>query len=343
MYLITGGSGFLGINLCRYLIERGRRVRIFDLEPFNYREPGAVEPIIGDVRDPGAVARAMDGVEIVIHAAMALPLRQRQDILSTGVEGTRVVLEAAFSRGVSRLIFISSTAVYGIPDHHPVLEGDALPGAGPYGVAKIAAERYCRDFRSAGHCVSVLRPKTFVGPERLGVFEILYDWAYQGRNFPLIGRGDNLYQLLDVEDLCEVIYRCATTDPVSVNDTFNIGAKQFGTMRQNVQAVLDRAGHRKRVISLPARPTIGALKLLEWLGISPFYEWIYETAAKESIVSPDHLVKVLGFVPRFSNCEALVRNYDWYVLHRHEYQGKTGMSHRVPWKRGAIQLLGYLF
>lgn len=343
MYLITGGSGFLGINLCRYLIERGRTVRVLDIAPFDYPERSAVEAIIGDVRDAEIVARAMEGVEIVVHLAVALPLRRRKDILSTSVEGTRIVLESAFSRGVSRVIFTSSTAVYGIPHRQPLLEGDALPSVGPYGEAKTAAEKHCLSFRAAGHCVPVLRPKSFVGPERLGVFELLYDWAYQGRNFPVLGRGDNLFQLLDVRDLCEVLYLCATLDPVRVNDTFNVGAKKFGTMRQNFQAVLDRAGHGKRVISLPAWPTIWTLKLLEQLHLSPLYKWIYETAAKESIVSVEHLERVLGFAPRYSNENALVRNYDWYVLHRDEYQGKVGTSHRVPWTKGALKLIRYFF
>jgi nucleoside-diphosphate-sugar epimerase len=343
VYLITGGSGFLGINLCRYLIERGRTVRVFDIEPFDYPERSAVEVIIGDVRDPDSVARAMAGVEIVVHAAAALPLSRPEDILSTGVEGTRMVLEAAFDCGVSRVIVTSSTAVYGIPDHHPLVEGDVLQGVGPYGKAKIAAEKHCLTLRAAGHCVPVLRPKSFVGPERLGVFELLYDWAYQGRNFPVLGRGDNLYQLLDIADLCAVVYLCATLDRARVNDTFNVGASKFGTMRQNVQAVLDRAGHGKHVINLPARPTIWALKLLEQLHLSPIYKWIYDTSTKDSFVSIKHLEKVLGFTPRYSNEDALVRNYDWYALHRDEYQRKIGTSHRVPWRKGALQMVKYLF
>ena len=117
------------------------------------------------------------------------------------------------------------------------------------------------------------------------MFELLYDWAYEGRNFPVLGSGDNLYQLLDVEDLCEAIHLCATLDPARVNDTFNVGAKKFGTMRENFQAVLDRAGHGKHVVSLPAQPVIWTLKLLEQLHLSPIYKWIYDTAAQESFVS----------------------------------------------------------
>ena len=343
LYLITGGSGFLGINLCRYLLARGQRVRTLDIAPFDYPERSAVEAIVGDVRHRDTVERAMANVEIVVHAAAALPLSRREDILSTTVEGTRIVLEAAFSHSVSRVIFTSSTSVYGIPDHHPLIEEDQLQGVGPYGEAKIAAEKHCLSFRAKGHCVPVLRPKTFVGPERLGVFELLYDWAYEGRNFPVLGSGNNLYQLLDVEDLCEAIHLCATLDAARVNDTFNVGAKKFGTMRENFQAVLDRAGHGKHVISLPAQPVIWTLKLLEQLHLSPVYKWIYDTAAQESFVSIERLERCLGFTPRYSNQDALIRNYDWYVLHRDEYRGKTGISHRVPWKKGALQLAKYFF
>ena len=343
LYLITGGSGFLGINLCRYLLRHGQAVRTLDLVPFDYPERSLVEAIVGDIRDRDALEGAVAGVGVVVHAAAALPLSRREDIFSTDAEGTRSVLETAFGHGVSRVIFTSSTSVYGIPDHHPLVEEDRLQGVGPYGEAKIEAEKHCLSFRGRGYCVPVLRPKSFVGPERLGVFELLYDWAYEGRNFPVLGSGDNLYQLLDVEDLCQAILLCATLDPVQVNDTFNVGAKKFGTMRENFQAVLDRAGHGKHIVGLPARPVIWTLQLLEGLHLSPIYKWIYDTAAQESFVSIERIESKLRFVPLYSNQEALVRNYEWYVAHRDEYRGKTGISHRLPWKKGALQLAKYFF
>lgn len=341
--LVTGGSGFLGINLCRYLLARGYTLRTLDIAPFEYPERNVVEGLQGDIRDRSAVDAAMRGIDLVVHAAAALPLSSPDDIFSTDADGTRIVLESAFRNGVSRVIFTSSTSVYGIPDHHPLCEEDSLHGVGPYGEAKIEAERHCREFRAAGHCVTVLRPKSFVGPERLGVFELLYDWAAAGRNFPVLGSGDNLYQLLDVEDLCAVIHRCATLDADVVNDSFNVGAKDFCTMRENFQAVLDRAGHGKRVIGFPARPVIIALRLLESLHLSPIYQWIYATAAQESFVSIERLEQKLGYVPRYSNQQALLRNFDWYLEHRDEYRGKTGVSHRVPWKRGALKLAEVFF
>ena len=74
--------------------------------------------------------------------------------------------------------------------------------------AKIQAEKISLQYRNKGMCVPILRPKSFVGPERLGVFALLFDWAKDGHNFPIIGNGKNHYQLMDVEDLCQAIYLC---------------------------------------------------------------------------------------------------------------------------------------
>ncbi len=343
IFLVTGGAGFLGINLVRQLLERGHEVRSLDLAAFDYPEADRVTALTGDIRDDGLVARAMQGVDVAVHCAAALPLCAPKEIASVEVEGTRRLLDAARSAGVARFIHISSTAVYGVPDHHPLREDDRLIGVGPYGEAKIAAEAVCAEYRAQGLCVPVLRPKSFVGPERLGVFELLYDFAYDGHNFPVLGRDDKPYQLLDVEDLCAAILLCATGEAAMVNDVFNVGAARFGSLRQGFQAVLDRAGHGKRVVSLPAGPTIAALRLLEALGLSPLYKWVYATAATESHVSIDKIVTHLGFAPRYSNDEALVRNYDWYVANRARISTKAGTTHRVPWKKGALNLARLVF
>ena len=342
-YLITGGAGFLGINLTRYLLARGHHVVSLDIADFNYPERDRIKAIKGDIRDRSSVDRAMEGVQIVVHTAAALPLYRKEDIFSTDLDGTRNVLQSAFEHGAERVIHISSTAVYGIPDHHPLYEDDPLHGVGPYGEAKVKAEQICLEYRAKGMCVPIIRPKSFVGPERLGVFALLYDWAKDGKNFPMIGSGNNRYQLLDVEDLCEAIYLCATLERDRVNDTFNIGAKEFTTMREDYQAVLDAAGFGKKIIPFPAAPVIWALRILEALHLSPLYKWVYETAATDSFVSIEKAERVLGFTPKYSNKEALVRNYRWYIEHLSEFEGVSGISHRVPWKQGVLRLAKILF
>jgi nucleoside-diphosphate-sugar epimerase len=341
--LIPGGAGFLGINLIRHLDARGYALASLDVEEFDYPERDRVEVIKGDIRDKAVVDRAMEGVDLVVHTAAALPLYSAEDIYTTDVEGTRNVLDAALRHGVERVVHVSSTAVYGIPDHHPLREDDKLEGVGPYGQAKIQAEMVCLEYRAKGMVVPIIRPKSFVGPERLGVFALLYDWAYEGHNFPMIGSGDNRYQLLDVEDLCDAIALCLTLPEESVNDIFNIGASEFTTMKEDYQVVLDYAGHGKKVVGFPAAPAIWGLRLLDRLGVSPLYKWVYETASRDSFVSIEKAQAQLGFTPKYSNKEALLRNFRWYLENREKFEKSSGVSHRVPWKQGAIGLLKRFF
>ncbi len=342
--LVTGGSGFLGINLIRHLFSKGMTdIRTLDLVAFDYPEKGRVDAVQGDIRDKAMVAKCMEGVRYVIHTAAALPLYSEQDIMTTDVDGTRNLLEAAQKAGVERFVMISSTAVYGIPDHHPLLETDEMIGVGPYGRAKIAAEAECLKAQKNGLCVPVIRPKSFIGPERLGVFALFYDWAFTGHGFPMIGNGKNKYQLLDVEDLCAAIWLTMTLAKEKVNDIFNIGAKDFTTMREDYQAVLDAAGHGKKIRGFPAEPMIWTLRFLELLKLSPLYKWVYETASKDSFVSIEKAERILGYKPRFSNKDALVRNYRWYVEHVDQFQHASGVSHRVPWSQGILRLAKLFF
>ncbi len=343
-YLITGGAGFLGINLTRYLLARGHAVTSFDIAEFDYPDVrDQVRAIKGDIRDAAAVDAAMEGIDVVVHAAAALPLYRKEDIFSTDVDGTRNVVDAAYRHNVDRLIHISSTAVYGIPDHHPLREDDKLDGVGPYGKAKIMAEEICLEYRAKGMCVTIIRPKSFVGPERLGVFALLYDWAKDGKSFPMIGSGNNRYQLLDVEDLCDAIYLAATGDKDKVSDTFNVGAKEFTTMKEDYQAVLDYAGFGKKIVPFPAWPVIWALRVLEFYHLSPLYKWVYETASKDSFVSIEKAEKILGFKPKYSNKDALLRNYKWYLENLSKFEHSSGVSHRVPWKQGILALAKIFF
>ncbi|OHD56202.1 MAG: epimerase [Spirochaetes bacterium GWF1_51_8] len=342
--LITGGAGFLGINLIRHLYGKGiKDITSLDIAEFDYPEKSWVNIVKGDIRDIETVSRVMRHHDAVIHTAAALPLYHKDDIYSTDVQGTRNLLDAAQAERAERFIHISSTAVYGIPDHHPLREYDKLDGVGHYGKAKIMAEEVCQEYRRQGMCVPIIRPKSFIGPERLGVFALFYDWAKDGKGFPMIGSGKNRYQLLDVEDLCESIYLCMTLDKKKVNDTFNIGAKEFTTMKEDYQAVLDDAGFGKKIVSFPAWPVITGLRILEFLHLSPLYKWVYETAHKDSFVSIDKAEEILKYQPKHSNKDALLRNYHWYLENLNKFEKSSGISHRVPWKQGILKLIKLFF
>jgi nucleoside-diphosphate-sugar epimerase len=343
-YLVTGGAGFLGINLIRHLLAQGQRVTSLDIAEFKYEDvKNEVNIITGDIRDENAVADALKGIDIVVHGAAALPLYPERDILSTNIEGTRIVLQQSYNKKVEKVIHISSTAVYGIPDHHPLRENDALSGVGPYGKSKVAAESICMEFLERGMNIPILRPKSFIGPERLGVFAMLYEWAHEGRNFPILGKGDNFYQYLDVADLCDAIWLCATLPHKEVNDIFNVGAEKFGTPRTDFQAILDYAGNGGSIVSLPQAPVIFMLQCFEKLGISPLYEWIYKTAGKDSYVSIEKAKRILGFEPKYSNRDALIRNYKWYLDNLSRMSKSAGVTHRTPWQQGILTLAKLFF
>ena len=252
-YLVTGGSGFLGINLIRFLLEKGHQVVSLDLLPFDYadckdrvdggrgRHPRPRRGRPGDARraDRGALR---GGAAALLQGRHHLDRHRRHEATCSSRRCRRRSNGSSTSRRrrctACRIITRSSRPT-------------RSSGVGPYGEAKIAAEQLCVDYRKKGLCIPILRPKSFVGPERLGVFALLFDWARDGRHFPLPGSGNNLYQLMDVADLCDAIYLTATLDRDTVNDVFNVGAKEFGTVKNDFQAVLDRAGKGRRIIPIP--------------------------------------------------------------------------------------------
>lgn len=336
-YLITGGSGFLGCHLAEELLKRGAKVRSLDIAPLE--EPGLVgnvEAILGDVRDGAAVRKALDGVDRVVHAAAALPLESKKEIMSTNVEGTMTVMREIQRQGKSRAVHISSTAVYGVPEKHPIVEDDRKYGVGAYGESKVLAEEFIQDFRKEGSVISVIRPKTFIGTGRLGVFQILFDWVQKGARIPIIGSGNNKYQLLEVKDLVDAILLAAEGDEKLANDNFNVGATRFGTVQEDVGALCEAGGSGSRVLTTPAKPLKLVLKMLEKMRLSPLYQWVYDTADKDSFVSTEKIEKTLGWDPKSSNAESLINAYNWYENEYEEYQGAYGKTHKVAWSQGAL-------
>jgi nucleoside-diphosphate-sugar epimerase len=338
VWAISGGAGFLGLYLARRLLDDGHAVRTLDVEALaDERLERGVEELRADVRDAGACARLVRGADVLVHAAAALPiLASRQAIFSVNVGGTGTLLAAALEAGVRRVVLVSSTAVYGVPDVHPIGEDAPLIGVGDYGASKIEAEHVAAAFGRRGLPVVVVRPKTFIGPERLGVFEILFDWIREGRRIYVLGDGSNRYQLLAVEDLVDAVVRAAGADVAG--EVLNIGATAFGTVRSDLQALIDHARSPSRLTPIPARPAEVLLRGLELARLSPLAEWHYRTAHRDSFVDVSKAERLLGWHPRRSNAQALVDTYDWYLANRGGLRA-AGLTHRVPWNQRALALV----
>lgn len=337
--LITGGAGFLGLHLAHYFADKKAVVTLMDVVDFPVDEyPKGIEMVYGDIRDTKIVDALTKRADVVIHAAAALPLRSDAEIHDVNVNGTENILKYSLKNKVKRLIYISSTAVYGVPKVHPIFEKDPVVGVGPYGQSKIEAEEACEKYRKKGLFVTILRPKTFLGPHRLGVFEILFDWIKDGKKIPVVGSGRNRYQLLAVEDLVEAIYLFSIRPKSSqLNDVFNIGAERFRTIKEDMQELFDSAKSGSRIMPTPAFPIKKALWIFEKLHLSPLYQWVYDTMDKDSFVSIEKLTKTLHWHPKFSNGQALIRAYRWYDKHYREIKARpAGTTHTVGWKQGIL-------
>lgn len=336
---ITGGAGFLGYHLCNRLSDKFEEILVLDIAPIDKNEyPKNVKYFNVDVRHPDRLDEIFKGVDAVIHAAAALPLWQRKDIFDTNIKGTKNILKIAQDNNVGKVVFISSTAVYGIPKKHPIYEDDPLIGVGYYGESKIEAEKLCKEYRKKGMCIPIIRPKTFIGTERLGVFQILYDWIESGKKIPIIGNGKNRYQLLEVEDLVNAIYLVLNGLPDKANQTFNIGAEEFNTVLEDLGALCKFARTGARVLPTPASIVKPLLALFEKMRISPLYKWVYGTADTDSYVSIDKIKNTFDWSPKYSNAQALIRSYEWYLEHKDEVF-KTGLTHRIAWKQGILKLV----
>lgn len=287
--LVTGGAGAVGLNLVGGLLRRGHRVRVLDAAPFDAPERAQIEQITGDPADAQAVERALAGVDAVVH--LAAP------------ESAAGVIEAAYARDIGRFVYLSSSSVYGLPRHKPVEDARRL-GESATARAHISAEDALFPYRRRGMSVPVLRAQPLVGPYQRQNFARAFEQAVKGSHISLRGRGDYAYQLLAISDLCAALYAALEGQFDTVNDTFNLGAAEYTTLKADLGAVLDHAGHGQRVIRRPFSPPLIP----------------DEAALAESALATDRAVKALGFAPRLSNRQALIQNYDWYIGNMHRFE-----------------------
>ncbi len=335
--LITGAAGFLGSALARHLVATEHAVTGLDVAPAAPEFPS----VVVDVRDAAALRSAVrrSGAAVIVHAAAALPNRSAAHLHAVNVTGTRNVLEAARDCGLERVVFVSSSSVFPVRGHHD--EDDARAGAGPYAASKVEAEDLCAEARRLGLPVAVLRVVPVVGPGRLGIFGLLFEWVREGRRIPMIGDGANRHQLIDIDDACSAIEQLLDAPVDALARPFNAGAARTGTVREDIKALCDHAMTGARPVATPARVATAALAQMHRWGLSPIHHRVFESASVDATVSIARLTG-LGWRPRHSSAEALIRGYRWYLEHRHELDAQ-GQGHRYVWHSAALDALRRLF
>ena len=333
--LITGGSGYFGSVLAEQALARGQQVRVFDLNPPS--DPTTVEYIAGDIRDRDAVRSACEGVDVVLHNVAQVPLaRDRELFWSVNVVGTANLLLGARDAKVAKVVHTSSSAIFGIPEHNPVVEETPGRPLEDYGRAKLQAELLCREAVDGGLDVTIVRPRTILGHGRLGIMAVLFEFVADGAPVFVIGSGDNRYQLVHANDLADACLRAADREGPTVYD---IGAREFGTMRETLQALVDHAGTGSRVRSLPAAAAQRAMRALGGAGLVPFapYHWLLYGESLWFDITKARIE--LGWEPQHSNASMVIESYEWFLAHRHELAAAQGSHHQSAAKLGLLKLL----
>src|SRR4051812_33310295 len=182
-HLVTGGSGFLGNLIALELLARGERVRIADVweDP---KRPSGLEFVRCDIRERESVRTAMQGIDVVHHNAALVPLTKSGKVFdAVNVEGARITAEEAVRAKVSTFVHMSSSAIYGSPADNPITPQTPTHPVETYGRSKLAGELAVRQVcERTGMPLIVIRPRTILGPGRLGIFQILFSWIKSNIN-----------------------------------------------------------------------------------------------------------------------------------------------------------------
>jgi UDP-glucose 4-epimerase len=260
--LVTGGGGFIGSHIVDALVG-ANEVRVLDDFSSGTRDnlPADVEVVEGDVRDEAVLARATEGVDLVFHEAAIVSVTESvEDPLGThavNATGGLAVLEAA-RREDARVVLASSAAVYGDPERVPISETDPLRPTTPYGLQKLALDRYAAQYHDlygletvALRYFNVYGPRSAGGPYA-GVISVFLDQARGGRDITVDGDGTQTRDFVHVDDVVRANLLAATTD--AVGEAYNVGRGEATTIRELAERVREVVGSDSTIVHTDPRP-----------------------------------------------------------------------------------------
>ena len=269
VYLVTGGAGFIGSNIVRELLARGETVRVLDNISTGRRVNienvlADIELLEGDLRDAALCRQAVQGADYVIHQG-AIPSVQRSvdDQLASNevnVDGTLNLLVAARDAGVQRLVFASSSSVYGDSPTLPKKEDMPSQPKSPYAVSKLAAEKYCQAFTEVYGLETVsLRYFNVFGPRQdptsqySAVIPLFIKAMLAGRSPTVHGDGLQSRDFTYVSNVVEANLLAATTPGVG-GEVFNVACNERYTLLDLIDALNEILGTQIKPSFGPARP-----------------------------------------------------------------------------------------
>lgn len=279
-----------------------------------------VDEHAGDMRDRAALEKASDGAEVVYHLAAGQRMKPQfqalseEEIFEMNLDGVRNVLEAAKTRRVRKVVFISSSAVYGLPEDRLVGETDhPQKPLGAYGESKLQAEVLCREAIEDGLDVTMLRPMSLFGDGMTGVFVLLFDWVRRNRRVFMLGSGRNRVQMVAADDVARAAVQAAI-QPGTGGLAINIGSEPetVPSVRGQVEALIRHAGASSTFHGIPAELLRTAARVLNVFGLSPIVPEHYLLADRNFVLDIGLAKEKLGWRPESDNVKMTCDAYDWY-------------------------------
>ena len=314
--LVTGSSGLLGHCLTEVLNKRNDQVIGFDMVA---GENQGINFLQGDMRDAEAVKDAARNADVIYHLAAGQRMKPQfsglgeEEIYDMNLGGVANVIKAADDLGTKKIVFISSSGIYGVPQTLPCTEQHPTLPLGAYGDSKIEAEHLCRQAIERGMDITVLRPMSLFGPRMTGVFAILYEWVRTNQFVFTLGSGKNRVQMVSAWDVSEACV-CAAEANSDVR-FFNIGSnpEEVPSVADQVRALITHAGSGSTVIPIPAGLLRTAARALDLIKMSPIVPEHYILADTNFVLDIDLARKHLGWQPKRNNVQLMTEAYDWYV------------------------------
>jgi nucleoside-diphosphate-sugar epimerase len=319
--LVTGGTGFLGRQLATRLRDDGIEAVTLDRRT----GPTAAPDIVGDVRDPAVLRRAVRGVDAIVHTAFASPRESAAELHAVNVDAVATMGRIAVGAGVRHLVVVSSTIVERMPRAHPLSDSTPLSRLDAYRRSRIEAETTIAGFGGELD-LALVRPATFVGPGQVGAFALLFDAIHRGGIVPILGPGTNRYDLLAIDDLVDALVRLTRGG----TGVFHLAAPDPVPVRVLLEDLVTRSGRGARVVRLPAPVAVAGVRAVELAGLHPLADWHQATARVEDRRHDTGRARSeLGWRPAFDQRAALDAAYDWFAEVR-DHQGTPATTHPVP-------------
>jgi len=336
--LITGGSGYLGENLVLKFLSKGFKCSVLDLNIPDKSLISKIDFFQIDIRDKKNVIKCCRDINIIIHCVAQVPLAKDKRLFkSVNYEGTRNILEASSINNCDHFIYISSSAVFGIPDSNPVFEFSNTIPCEEYGQAKLDGENLVNEYYTKGLNVTIIRPRTILGNGRLGIFQILFEWIYKGKNIPVFDKGKNIYQFIHSDDLVKSIILCCEKKAYGV---FNIGTEDYCSMHETLSELIVHSKSKSKIKSINSSLIIPFMNFFSFLGLSPLGAYHARMYGKSLYFDMSKSKNELKWKSKHSNIQMIKESYDWYIKNRDKILLTKGKSHH---KSMVKQKILYLF